>query len=208
MKKPIIWLFAVIIILAALLAGPIMSNVEQAKYDVIETHGAIELRDYDPMIVAVVSVPGDRKKAIGDGFQLIADYIFGNNISSRKVPMTAPVIQQPTEKIAMTAPVTHQAGEELWDVQFVMPYDYTMQTLPKPNNPDIHLKRISGKRFAVIRFSGLARANSLAAHSKELETFILENNLETISEPVYAFFNPPWTLPLLRRNEVMLEIKK
>jgi effector-binding domain-containing protein len=208
MKKPIIWLFAVIIILAALLAGPIMSNVEQAKYDVIETHGAIELRDYDPMIVAIVSVPGDRKKAIGDGFQLIADYIFGNNISSRKVPMTAPVIQQPTEKIAMTAPVTHQAGEELWDVQFVMPYDYTMQTLPKPNNPDIYLKRISGKRFAVIRFSGLARANSLAAHSKELETFILENNLETISEPVYAFFNPPWTLPLLRRNEVMLEIKK
>jgi hypothetical protein len=67
MKKPIIWLFAVIIILAALLAGPIMSNVGQAKYDVIETHGAIELRDYDPMIVAVVSVPGDRKKAISDG---------------------------------------------------------------------------------------------------------------------------------------------
>ena len=122
--------------------------------------------------------------------------------------MTAPVIQQPTEKIAMTAPVTHQAGEELWDVQFVMPYDYTMQTLPKPGNPDVILKEIAGKRFAVIRFSGLARANSLAAHSKELETFILENNLETISEPVYAFFNPPWTLPLLRRNEVMIEIKK
>ena len=208
MKKPIIWIFAGIIILAALLAGPIMSNVEQAKYDVIETHGAIELRDYDPMIVAVVTVPGDREKAIGDGFRLIADYIFGNNISSRKVPMTAPVIQQLTEEIAMTAPVTQQAVEGFWDVQFVMPYEYTMQTLPKPNNPDVHLKQISGQRFAVIRFSGLARANSLAAHTKELEAFILENNLQTVSEPTYAFFNPPWTLPLLRRNEVMIEIKK
>jgi hypothetical protein len=97
MKIPIIWLFAGIFILEALLTGPIMSNVEQAKYDVIETHGAIELRDYDPMIVAKVSVPGDREKAIGDGFRLIADYIFGNNISSQKVSMTAPVIQQPGE---------------------------------------------------------------------------------------------------------------
>jgi DNA gyrase inhibitor GyrI len=208
MKKPIIWIFAGIIILAALLAGPIMSNVEQAKYDVIETHGAIELRDYDPMIVAVVTVPGDREKAIGDGFRLIADYIFGNNISSRKVSVTAPVIQQPNEKIAMTAPVTQQGGEGLWDVQFVMPSDYTMQTLPKPNNPDVILKEIAGKRFAVIRFSGLARANSLAAHTKELEAFILENKLQTVSEPTYAFFNPPWTLPFLRRNEVMIEIKR
>jgi hypothetical protein len=208
MKKPIIWLFAGIVILAALLAGPIMSNVQQAKYDVIETHGAIELRDYAPMIVAEVSVPGDREKAIGDGFRLIADYIFGNNISSQKVSMTAPVIQQPSEKIAMTAPVTQQGGEGLWDVQFVMPSDHTMQTLPKPGNPDVILKEIAGKRFAVIRFSGLARANSLAAHTKELEAFILENNLQTVAEPTYAFFNPPWTLPFLRRNEVMIEIKK
>lgn len=208
MKKPIIWLFAGIVILAASLTGPIMSNVEQAKYDVIETHGAIELRDYDPMIVAEVSVRGNRENAIGDGFRLIADYIFGNNISSQKVSMTAPVIQQPSEKIAMTAPVTQQGGEGLWDVQFVMPSDYTMQTLPKPNNPDVILKEIAGKRFAVIRFSGLARANSLAAHTKELEAFILENKLQTVSEPTYAFFNPPWTLPFLRRNEVMIEIKR
>jgi len=208
MKRSIIWILAGIVILAGLLTGPIMSNVEQAKYDVFETHGAIEIRDYAPMIVAEVSVSGARKKAIGDGFRLIADYIFGNNISSQKVAMTAPVIQQPSEKIAMTAPVTQQGGGGLWDVQFVMPSDYTMQTLPKPNNPDVILKEIAGKRFAVIRFSGLARANSLAAHTKELEAFILENKLQTVSEPTYAFFNPPWTLPFLRRNEVMIEIKR
>jgi hypothetical protein len=206
MKKPIVWFLAGAVILAALLWGPIMSNVEQARYDVIETHGAIEIRDYAPMIVAEVGVHGDREKAISDGFRLIADYIFGNNTSSRKVAMTAPVIQQPGEKIAMTAPVIQQGGEGLWVVRFVMPSTYTIQTLPKPNNSEVDLKEIAGKRFAVIRFSGIASANSLAAHSKELEAFILENNLQAVSEPAYAFFNPPWTLPFLRRNEVMIEL--
>lgn len=122
--------------------------------------------------------------------------------------MTAPVIQQPGEKIAMTAPVIQQGGEGLWVVRFVMPSAYTMQMLPQPNNSEVILKEIAGKRFAVIRFSGLARANSLASHTKELEAFILENNLQTVSEPTYAFFNPPWTLPFLRRNEVMIEINR
>ena len=206
MKKTIIWLLAGTVILAAVLWGPIMSNVEQARYDVIETHGAIEIRDYAPMIVAEVSVPGDREKAISDGFRLIADYIFGNNIPSREVAMTAPVIQQPGEKIAMTAPVIQQGSERLWVVRFVMPSAYTMHALPRPKNSEVILREIAGKRFAVIRFSGLARANSLSAHTKELEAFILENNLQTVSEPTYAFFNPPWTLPFLRRNEVMIEI--
>ena len=82
-----------------------MSNVEQARYAVFETHGAIEIRHYAPTIVAEVSMPGDRDNAIGAGLRLIAEYIFGYNISSQEVAMTAPVIQQPSEKIPMTAPV-------------------------------------------------------------------------------------------------------
>ena len=208
MTKRIIWLLIVIVLLAAVLWGPIMSNVEQARYDVIEKHEAIEVRDYAPMLVAEVSVPGDREKAISDGFRLIADYIFGNNISSQKVAMTAPVIQQPSEKIAMTAPVTQQGGEGLWLVRFVMPSSYTMQTLPKPNNSDVILREVTGKRFAVIRFSGLAKSNSLEAHTQELEAFIQARKFHAISEPTFAFFNPPWNLPFLRRNEVMIEISR
>jgi hypothetical protein len=208
MTKRIIWSLIVIVILAAIFLGPIMSNVEQARYDVVEKHKVIEVRDYAPMIVAEVSVPGDREKAISDGFRLIADYIFGNNISSQKVAMTAPVIQQPSEKIAMTAPVTQQGSEGLWVVRFVMPSSYTMQTLPKPYNSDVILKEVAGKRFAVIRFSGLANSNSLEAHTKELEAFIQARKSHAISEPTYAFFNPPWTLPFLRRNEVMIEISR
>jgi len=74
MKKWIIWLLIGIVILAAVLWGPLMSNVEQARYDVIETHGSIEIREYTPMIVAEVSVSGDREKAISHGFRMIADY--------------------------------------------------------------------------------------------------------------------------------------
>ena len=208
MKKRIIWLLTGVVILAAILWGPIMRNVEQAKYAVVATHGSIEIRDYAPMIVAEVSVPGDREKAISDGFRMIADYIFGNNSSSQEVAMTAPVIQQASEKIAMTAPVTQQGSGEDWVVRFVMPSHYTMQTLPKPNNPDVSLKEIAEKRFAVIRFSGLARPKSLEKQTRELGAFIQSRNLQAHSGPIYAFFNPPWTLPFLRRNEVMIEIDR
>ncbi len=211
MKRRIMWILlgAVALVAAAAISwGPIVSNVEQAKYDVVETHGDIEIRDYAPMIVAEVSVSGNREAAISDGFRMVADYIFGNNISSQKVAMTAPVIQQPSEKIAMTAPVTQQGGEGLWVVRFVMPSSYTMQTLPEPNNSEVILKEVAGKRFAVIRFSGLAKGTSLEAHTKELEAFIQAKKFQAFSEPTYAFFNPPWTLPFLRRNEVMIEINR
>lgn len=211
MKKRIIWVLVGILGIAAIAAvawGPIVSNVEQAKYDVVEKHGSIEIRDYAPMIVAEVSVKGGRETAISAGFRMIADYIFGNNISSQKVAMTAPVIKEPGEKIAMTAPVTQQGSEGVWLVRFVMPSSYTMQTLPKPNNTEVLLKEVEGKRFAVIRFSGLPKKESLEKQTKELEAFIHENKLQPASEPTYAFFNPPWTLPFLRRNEVMIEISR
>ncbi len=200
--------FAVIIVLGAALWGPIVSNVEQAKYSVIETHGIIEIRDYAPMIVAEAEVTGERKEAINQGFRIIADYIFGNNAPAQKVAMTAPVTQAASEKIAMTAPVTQQGDGSTWSVRFVMPASYTMESLPKPNNDAVKLKEIEGKRFAVIRFSGIAGQESLKKHEEELSAFIQSNNLTPQSTPTYAFFNPPWTLPFLRRNEVMVEIAK
>lgn len=206
MAKRIILLVIGIVLLVAILWGPIVSNVEQARYEIVESHGAIEIRDYAPMIVAEVIVAGQREKAIGDGFRMLADYIFGNNIPDQEIAMTAPVIQQPGEKIAMTAPVTQQGGDSGWVVRFVMPAEYTLDTLPKPNNPNVMLEKIAGKRFAVIRFSGRAKGDSLEKHTKQLESFIQTGSFQVRSEPAYAFFNPPWTLPFLRRNEVMIEI--
>ena len=202
------WLIAVVavVLLGAALWGPIVSNVEQPKYQVVEGSGNIEIRDYAPMIVAEAEVAGNRRDAIGQGFRIIADYIFGNNTSAQKVPMAAPVTQQGSEKIAMTAPVTQQGDGNIWRVRFVMPSNYTMETLPKPNNPAVKLKEIGAKRYAAIRFSGLADEDSLKRRTEELNEFISAKNLTPISAPTYAFYNPPWTLPFLRRNEVMVEI--
>lgn len=108
----------------------------------------------------------------------------------------------------MTAPVTQQGDGTSWKVRFVMPANYTMETLPKPNNEAVKLEKIPAKRFAVIRFSGMALEDSLKEHTDSLNTFIKEKNLTAMSSPTYAFFNPPWTLPFLRRNEVMIEIAK
>jgi hypothetical protein len=193
-------------LLAAALWGPIVSNVEQPKYQVVESSGNIEIRDYAPMIVAEVDMPGERRDAIGKGFRIIADYIFGNNTTAQKVPMTAPVTQQNSEKIAMTAPVTQQGDGNTWRVRFVMPSNYTLETLPKPNNPVIELKEVGAKRFAVTRFSGIAGEDSLRRYTTELNEFTSARGLKPVSEPIYAFYNPPWTLPFLRRNEVMVEI--
>jgi hypothetical protein len=202
------WLiaFLAVVLLGAALWGPIVSNVEQPKYQVVESTGNIEIRDYAPMIVAEAEVAGDRRNAIGKGFRIIADYIFGNNTSAQKVPMTAPVTQQGSEKIAMTAPVTQQGGGNIWRVRFVMPSSYTMEALPKPKNPAVKLKEIGAKRYAVIRFSGMSGEDNLKRRTVELNAFISAKNLTPLSAPTYAFYNPPWTLPFLRRNEVMFEI--
>jgi hypothetical protein len=209
-KKRMSWMIVgvVVAVLGAVLWGPIVSNVEQPEFQVVEKHDNIEIRDYAPMIVAETEVSGERDKAIGKGFRTIAAYIFGDNTSAKKVAMTAPVTQQGSEKIAMTAPVTQQGDGHTWQVRFVMPSSYTMESLPKPNNPAVKLREIEGKRFAVITFSGLAGEKSLKRHTEELNWFLSANNLKTLSGLTYAFYNPPWTLPFLRRNEVMVEIAK
>jgi len=199
-------IFVGVLLLGAVLWGPIVSNVEQPKYSVVASEKDIEIRNYAPVIVAETEVAGERDNAISGGFRTIADYIFGNNLSSQKVAMTAPVTQQASEKIAMTAPVTQQGNGNTWQVRFVMPASYTMDTLPKPKNPAVKLKEIEGKRFAVIRFSGMAGEDSLKRHTDELEAYLRSKKLQSLSAPTYAFYNPPWTLPVLRRNEVMIEV--
>ncbi len=184
-----------------------MSQVEQAPYTVLEAHGNIEIREYAPTLVAEVEVRGERRQALNAGFRLIADYIFGNNLSSKKVAMTAPVTQEAGEKIAMTAPVTQLGGDNTWKVRFVMPRDYTLASLPRPRNSDVRLLPVPAHRAVVIRFSGSNTDKNLATHRDELLRYVAEHQLAVVGAPTTAFYNPPWTLPFLRRNEIMLELR-
>lgn len=201
------WIIPVVLLSAFTLSGPIMSDVEQAKYTVVQTDDDFEIRDYAPSLAAEVEVSGDRKEAISEGFKTIADYIFGNNQSSDKVAMTAPVIQEQSQTIAMTTPVIQEGDGKSWQVRFIMPSQYTLETLPKPNNASVKIVELPAKRFAVIRFSGVPDNDDLKEKTEQLTDWLKQNNLKTVGKPVYAFYNPPWTLPFLRRNEVLIEIE-
>ena len=197
-----------LILVVGVLAGPVMSNVEKPDYKVIQSEQNIEIRQYEPMIIAEVEVDGKREDAIRDGFRLIADYIFGNNTVEQNISMTAPVQQKENQKIAMTSPVQQQLAGKSWQISFVMPSKYNMDSLPVPNNNRVRLKEILTKKFVVIKFSGSNSNENVIGHENQLMNFIEANQINIIGSPKYAFYNAPWTLPFLRRNEVMIEIKQ
>lgn len=208
-KKLVICVSLLIILILITLSGSIMSQVNEPKYKLISSEGNVEVREYSPILVAQVLVIGERKSAISAGFKILANYIFGNNEGRKKISMTAPVIQQEGEKISMTAPVIQQElNDNLhWNVRFVMPFEYTIETLPRPKNNQVEIIPIPSKRYAVIRFSGLARQSVLQKNLDVLLQYIGSKKLHGTGKPIYAFYNPPWTLPFLRRNEVMVELE-
>lgn len=204
MKILITLIFAIIILV--LIENNTMSNIEQPDYKLVTSKGNIEIREYEPMIIAQVEVFGERKQAINEGFKILADYIFGNNTSSKKMGITAPVTNELSEKMAMTAPVLQERDMNKWKVQFIMPKKYSLETLPKPNSKEVILISLPARRFAVIQFSGLADDENIKQHTDKLKAFISDERLKSIGETIFAFYNPPWTIPFLRRNEIMIEI--
>ena len=147
--------------------------IEEPGFDLLEKTEPYELRAYKPRIVAETIIPGSLKNASSAGFKRIANYIFGNNASrsgeSQKISMTAPVSMVPKlEKISMTAPVNMEQSEKQWRMQFFMPSQYTMDNLPKPNNPAVTLRTLPASTFAVLRFSGLAGEEKTADKTADL----------------------------------------
>lgn len=207
-RKRIYWgLAGLLTVLAVAAVGivPVTSRVEQPEYKVTTSDGFIEIRSYGPMTAAETTIEGERTLAINEGFRLIAAYIFGANKPNAKIAMTAPV-QQQKQTVATTAPVTQQGTGTAWTVRFIMPKSWTMETLPAPTDARISLKPITARRVVVITFSGSATSEVIEQRSKELLSYASNRKLSTTGEPVLAFYDPPRTLPFLRRNEVMLEL--
>ena len=206
-----------------LISGAAMAT-EEPNYTVLSKTENFELRRYESQLVAQTWVSGDQDAASRAGFKILADYIFGNNTApsgeSSKISMTAPVAMQfeakqsvtkkngESQKIAMTAPVSikqeQQQNDGQWRVQFTMPSQYTMQTLPKPNNTDITILEVPPQTYGVIKFSGLAGAEKVAEKTAELQSWMQSQKLTLTGTPELARYNPPWTLPFMRRNEVMI----
>lgn len=186
---------------------------EEAKFSLIEKFGDFELRLYQPMIVAETYVGGSLSEASSAGFRLIAGYIFGANRSRldsapEKIAMTAPVtLEQRSQKIAMTTPVVVENDDKLWRVHFVMPSEYTLNSLPIPNDTRVSLREIAAQKTAVIVFSGLAGEAKVKDKTAALLAWIESRGLVARSTPQLARYNPPWTLPFLRRNEILINIE-
>ena len=216
-------LILVILIVILLIAGYFgfyaysMRDIETPDYQVLQMDGHIEIRRYPALLVAEVTTSGNRSAAINQGFRQLAGFIFGGNhqpqsSNSTKIAMTAPVRQQLAQstKIAMTAPVQQQAGSQSnqWITQFVMPAHFSKESLPVPTNAEVRIKTIPSTDYLVIRFSGRMRTARIEQYRDQLLAYAQSHQLPITGEPTYAFYNPPWTLPFMRRNEVMVALKR
>lgn len=132
-----------------------ISSVDEPDYDVLTQDGSIEIRRYEPTLIATTSVEGNYKQATNEGFKRLASFIFGDNVEQQSMAMTAPVVQQPdSTSIKMTAPVIQNSTSEGWQSTFFMPAKYTKDTLPMPTDDRISIKTIDERTVAVITFSG------------------------------------------------------
>jgi hypothetical protein len=199
-------LFAFVIILP-LWAIEAMA-IEKAKYEVIESDENFELRQYAPRIVAETFVEGDFKEVGNVGFRRLFDYINGKNIKNQNIAMTAPVTQEAeSEKIAMTAPVTQERSQDQWRITFLMPAQYTIETLPKPLDPLVQLREEPGYLMAAIRYSGTWSQKRFEQNKALLRAGIEKRGLKPLGQPVWARYDPPFMPWFLRRNEVLIRIQ-
>ena len=196
--------------------------IEEPRYDVVMAEGAFEIRHYAPILIAETEVEGDMDEASSKGFRLIADFIFGNNRSPNpegrsKIAMTAPVTVEPVVAMgAMTYPMTVEPqsmardmrAAQKWRVHFVMPAQYTLASIPKPVNEAVTLKEIPSKYWVVHKYSGLNTMGRVQEKVEQTLQWAKEKSLTALGAPQLSRYDPPWTLPMFRRNEILLEISK
>lgn len=183
---------------------------ENPKYEVLLRDGNKEIRQYSPYIIATTQVQGAFKDSMNSAFRILAAYIFGENEKNQSISMTAPVVAAPSsEKIRMTAPVMQAEVKDGWQMSFMMSSKYSMEDLPRPKNPRVKLMQVPSKIFAILRYSGTWTEEKNKDQADKLLKWLSKNGTyQQISGPVFAGYDPPWTLPFLRRNEVMIEVRE
>lgn len=200
------WLFAAVM----LLAGGTAMSIEKPKYEVVYTDGEVEYRQYEPYLVAETRITNasSYKAAGNEGFQRLFRYISGGNSSRAKIAMTAPVQQSSGEKIAMTAPVSQAENADGWAVAFMLPTRYTMETAPVPADQRVQIREIPGRLMAVKRFSSRWTEGNFARREADLLAVLSAEAIETVGKVERAAYNSPFTLPFMRRNEVMVQVDR
>jgi hypothetical protein len=186
----------------------VRAGTEEPPYTLTRLTDNVEIRHYEERIAAQTTVVGsDESAARSAGFRRLAGYIFGGNHRSTKIAMTAPVSQHAGERIAMTAPVSQEAGSDGGSViRFFMPSKLTMEELPTPNDDSVALVTVPAETVAVLRFSGDRSPSAVESHTQKLLDALQDNGFKPNGGPTAWFYDPPWTLPFRRRNEVAVAV--
>jgi hypothetical protein len=191
-------------------------TTEEAQYTVITKSDNIEVRRYKSVMAVETFVEEEAfKDASNVAFRRLFKYITGDNIDTDDIAMTAPVMAYPNpldtgKKISMTSPVIAQPTASIkngWTLRFVLPANFTPETSPLPSNPLVTLVEIPEKNIAAKSYTGLWDDEEFRDQSSSLNVWLLKNGYTSISTPAYAGYDPPWALPFLRRNEVLIDVK-
>jgi len=192
-------------------------STEEAPYAVIEEQGQYQIRQYESLIVATTMVDSDFDEAGKQAFRRLFNYISGDNKAASKIAMTAPVLANENiatgnattvgEEVTMTAPVIREKQDRGWRFSFVLPAGYTLENSPLPNDERVSLQQIPARKVASLQYSGSWQQERFDTHSELLLQWVREQQLQPASLPRVAGYDPPWTLPFLRRNEVLVDIK-
>ncbi|OCB46375.1 heme-binding protein [Mycobacterium malmoense] len=195
---------------AVLAVGGIRVGTEEPKYTHRPLAGSVEIRSYGSRIAAETLVDADENRARDVGFRRLARYIFGGNRRDESISMTAPVGQRSTgggDQIAMTAPVAQSAdAENGYAIRFFMPEKWTMETLPAPDDDQVRLVTVPPVTVAVLRFTGDRSPRAVASRTEELLKLLRDKGIQVTGKAEAWFYDPPWTLPMRRRNEVAVPI--
>tara|TARA_Y100001936_G_scaffold243188_1_gene281660 strand:+ start:628 stop:1131 length:504 start_codon:yes stop_codon:yes gene_type:complete len=162
---------------------------EQLKYETIDVNEVYEIRKYSDRLVIET-----RTSNQNSSFRKLFNYISGSNEKNQEIKMTAPVTQ-----IEKNGNMT---------MQFYLPSEFDENNVPSPSNSEVKILNMKGGYFAAITYSGRASDKNFVKHKEILENQLKEDNLKILSPPIRATYNSPFTLPMLRRNEVMFEIEK
>ena len=207
MKKPLLLLISLSMAGCSVLGD---NGVEDAPYSVVEkdADNMIEVRRYEPMVLVSTNMSGSGKN---NAFRTLFRYITGENVESSDIAMTAPVFMdktQPTQgtNIPMTAPVFMDEQSTQPTMSFVMPKDFTISTTPKPTDPNVWVRERTNYTVVAIQFSGLLSDSNIEEHTKILKQWVIDRGYTANGKVVSAGYNGPFTLPMFRRNELLMEV--
>ena len=175
-----------IIVLGLIITSNAMAY-EEANYEIVKTNKVYEIRKYSDRLAIETATSNQNS-----GFRKLFNYISGNN--------------ETNEKIKMTTPVTEIEKKGNMTMQFYLPSKFNKDNVPDPSRSDVEIVNIEGGYFAVIRYSGRSSDKNFIKHKDILENELKKDDISILGPPIRATYNGPFTLPMLRRNEVMFEI--